>query len=247
MLFALIMREMGAKTGESRWAYFWAVAEPLGGIVLLTAAFSIALMKPPLGSNFPLFYATGVVPFVMYSAVSNTVANALQANRGLLTYPVVTILDTIFARWILETMTHAVIAVLLFYGLMVFYDLHPGLREDHLLMAMLAASALGLGIGTLNCVLNFYYPIWRNIWGMLNRPLFIISAVMFTFESLPPQIRDWMWFNPLIHIVGEMRMGFYGGYSGSYISLAYVFCLSAGLFLTGAYVMLRNQSQLIQN
>ena len=51
IVFALILREMGAKTGESRWSYLWAVAEPLGGIVLLTIAFSIMLARPPIGHN----------------------------------------------------------------------------------------------------------------------------------------------------------------------------------------------------
>lgn len=247
IIFALILREMGAKTGESRWSYLWAVAEPLGGIVLLTIAFGIMLVRPPIGHNFALFYATGVMPFSLYSAVAATVANSLQANRGLLTYPVVTILDTILARWILETLTNIVIALVLFTGIFWIYDLHLILRYDRLIQAFGVASLLGLGVGTLNCVLFFYFPIWRNIWSILNRPMFLISAVMFTFDSLPPDVRAWMHYNPLIHVVGEARVGFFGTYRGDYVNLPYVLGFSAALFLLGAILIQRNHARLIQN
>ncbi len=244
---ALILREMGTKTGESRWSYIWAIAEPLGGIALLSLAFGIMLARPPIGHNFPLFYATGVMPFSLYSAVAAKIANSLPANRGLLTYPVVTILDTILARWILETLTNILVAIVLFASIIWIYDLHLLLRYDRLIHAFGAASLLGLGMGTLNCVLFFYFPIWRNIWSILNRPMFLVSAVMFTFESLPGDVRSWMQYNPLVHIVGEARVGIFGTYRGSYVDLPYVLGIAATLFLVGAVLIQRNHARLIQN
>ena len=64
---ALVVREMGTSFGRSAGGYFWAVVEPLGGIVLLAIAFSMALSTPPMGTSFMLFYATGIVPFGMYN------------------------------------------------------------------------------------------------------------------------------------------------------------------------------------
>lgn len=247
IITALLLREMGAKTGESRWSYIWAIGEPLGGIILLTLAFGIMLVKPPMGNNFALFYATGVVPFSLYSGVAATVASSLNANRGLLTYPVVSIIDTILARWILETATTLTVAILLFATIIWFYGLHLYIRPEHLLLSLAMAACLGLALGTLNCVLFFYFPMWRNIWSILNRPLFLISAVMFTFDSLPADVRSWMWFNPLVHIIGEARLGFYGSYRGSYVEPGYVFGWSGLLFLVGAILIQRNHARLIQN
>ena len=62
VLFALMVREMGTTFGRSWGGYFWAIAEPLGGILLLSLAFGLALRTPPLGSSFMLFYATGYIP-----------------------------------------------------------------------------------------------------------------------------------------------------------------------------------------
>ena len=62
VLFALVVREMSTRFGRSWGGYLWAIVEPVGGILLLTFIFSLALRKPPLGTNFALFYASGMVP-----------------------------------------------------------------------------------------------------------------------------------------------------------------------------------------
>ena len=37
--------------------------------------------------------------------------------------------------------------------------------------AFVCAALLGLGVGTLNCVLFGFFPTWSNIWKVLTRPL----------------------------------------------------------------------------
>ena len=114
VLFALVVREMSTKFGRSWGGYLWAIVEPLGGILLLTIVFSLALRKPPLGTNFALFYATGVIPFYLFNKVTSTVGAAIDSNRGLLTYPVVQPLDAVLAKFITDFLTMFIIGVLLF-------------------------------------------------------------------------------------------------------------------------------------
>ena len=59
-------------------------------------------------------------------------------------------------------------------------------------------------------------------------------------EDLPPLAQDYLWFNPLIHITGLMRTGFYSTYNPSYISPAFVIgvclvLLALGQLLLGRY------------
>ena len=74
---ALMLREMATTYGRSPGGYLWAILEPVVGILLLTAIFSIAFHTPPLGVNFPIFYATGLVPFTLYLTVSSKTSLAL--------------------------------------------------------------------------------------------------------------------------------------------------------------------------
>ena len=105
IVFALVLREAGARFGRSTGGYIWAFAEPVAGILLLSMAFSYLLRSPPIGDSFFLFYASGVVPLLFFNAVSSQLAQSVKANRGLLNYPVVSVLDVIIARLILETAT----------------------------------------------------------------------------------------------------------------------------------------------
>ena len=45
--------------------------------------------------------------------------------------------------------------------------------------------SLAMGIGTLNCFLTGLFPSWLRLWAILNRPMFLISCVIFLFESIP--------------------------------------------------------------
>ena len=246
VLFALVVRETGTRFGRSYGGYLWAIAEPLGGIILLTVAFSLALRKPPLGTNFALFYATGVIPFMVYSNIARSVAGAVATNRGLLRYPVVTALDTVFAKLALEFLTMVVVAALLFTGVVLIFD--PDVRFDPAAVALSLglAATLGLGVGTLNCVLFGFFPTWKNFWAVLTRPLFIMSAMFYVFESLPVQVQAVLWYNPLVHIVGLMRSGFYGTYDADYASPLYVLGFALVPFVIGAYLLRRHETALIE-
>ena len=246
VLFALIMREMGAKFGRSVGGYVWAIAEPLGGIVLLALAFSLALRVPPIGTSFLFFYATGVIPFSLYSSTAVAAANAVRANRGLLTYPVVTPLDAICASFLLEVLTMSVVATALLVGIIVVDDMAVNFEPARVVRAFSMGAALGLGVGTLNCVLFGFFPTWRNIWGVLTRPLFLLSGVFFTFGSAPPAFQKVLWFNPIAHVIGEMRAGFYGGYPADYVSYPYVYGIALSLFVVGAWLLRRHASFLIE-
>ena len=78
IISALILREIGTSYGRSPGGYLWALAEPVLGIALLTVIFSIGFRTPPIGVNFPLFYATGLLPFLMFVDLSNKVAQAIN-------------------------------------------------------------------------------------------------------------------------------------------------------------------------
>lgn len=246
VLFALVVREMGAKFGRSAGGYLWAIAEPLGGILLLSVAFSLAVRTPPMGTSFMLFYATGVVPFSMFNTMSKGVAGAVATNKGLLTYPVVSTLDAVLAKFVLNFLTIFVVALVLFGGIILLGDIAVNLDLGAAAAAFGLAALLGLGVGTLNCVLNGFFLTWRNIWSVLTRPLFFLSGIFFTYESVPPEFQTYLWYNPLIHIIGLMRAGFYGTYDPYYVSYSYVLGIAGGTFVIGAYLLRRHSSFLIE-
>jgi capsular polysaccharide transport system permease protein len=246
VIAALVIREMGTKFGRSAGGYLWAVAEPLGGITLMTIAFSLALRSPPLGTNFALFYATGIIPFFLFNNVAHAVGAAVDTNRGLLRYPVVRPLDTVLGKFLLDFLTMFVVGVLLTAGIIAWFGLSVTLDPARALLGFTLAALLGLGVGTLNCVLFGFFPTWRNMWNVITKPLFIASGLFYTFESLPRYAQDILWWNPLIHVVGLTRAGFYGFYHADYAQPLYVLGVAGALFIVGTHLLDRHASYLIE-
>ena len=103
-------------------------------------------------------------------------------------------------------------------------------------------ALLGLGVGTVNCVLFGFFPTWKNVWSVLSRPLFLLSGILYLFESLPSAIQAILWWNPLIHVTALMRSGFYGSYDPVFVSVPYVLGFAGTLFLVGGWLIRRHAS-----
>lgn len=243
---ALILREMTSTYGRKPGGYVWAILEPVGGIALLTVMFSMFLRTPPLGTNFALFYATGLLPFMMFMTINAKLSTALTYSRQLLAYPRVTIIDALLARLILNVMTQLMVAIVVLGGILLFFDTGSTFDMRSIVLSYAMVIALGAGIGTLNCFLSSSISAWKSIWGILTRPLLIISGVIFIYELIPPPFDDWLWYNPLIHVVGLMRSAFYLKYHADYASPGYVLLIGlitgmmGLLFLRRYYRDLRN-------
>jgi len=239
VVIALMLREMSTTYGRSPGGYIWKILEPIAGIAVLSLVFSVVVRSPPLGISFPLFYATGVMPYRLYGDISGKVAGAVNFSRPFLVYPTVTFMDAILARLLLGMITECLLFVLIFWGLTTFFDTRVHLHPADMVLSMLMAMSLGIGIGSVNCVLTAFMPLWGHIWGIANRPMFMISGIFFTYESLPVVAQKYLWFNPLVHIIGVMRRGVYDGYTADYVSVSYVMVLSGGLAALGLYFLKR--------
>lgn len=238
-IVALMLREMATTYGRSPGGYVWAVLEPVGGIAILSLAFSMFLHRPALGTNFPLFYATAFLPFTLYAQLSVKLAQAIQFSRPLLAYPAVTFVDALAARFALTVLTQAVVFVLVIAGIHLAFGLRATLDWPAILLSLAMAAALGLGIGTLNCYLRAVFPLWDTIWSVANRPLFIVSGVFFLIEGLPRPLQGLLWYNPLIHVTAEMRRGFYPTYRATEAAPAYVFAVALLALALGLLLLKR--------
>lgn len=246
VIFALVMRDMATTYGNSRLGYFWAILEPVGAISVLALAFSFAFSKPALGESFPLFYATGYIPFMMYNAMQNRVSSAIRENIYLLFYPRVTYMDAIIGRFLLTGLTQIVVASIVVVGILAFSHHNEAIDFAAIGQAYLMALILGLGLGTFNLVVIFLFPSWRQLWSVITRPLFLISCVFYLYDQLPEWMQAVLWYNPIVHLIGKTRQAFYPFYQGEYVSVAFPVCIGGGLFLL-ALVLLKKFAKDIIN
>lgn len=242
---ALVLREMATTYGRSPGGYLWAILEPVAVLALMSLIFSFAFRSPSLGTNFPLFYATGYLPFVLFNDVANKMATSIRFSKQLLAYPSVTFVDALLARFTLSLLTHLMVGYIVLSGILLVFDTRAILDLGQIFLAYAMGALLGLGVGTLNCFLMTSYPAWERAWQIVTRPLFLISCIFFVFDDMPPIAQDILWFNPLVHLVGTMRRGFYATYHGDYISLLYVAAVSVICLMLGLVLLWRDHRNLI--
>lgn len=246
-IFALMLREMSTTYGRSAFGYLWAILEPAAGIMLLTFVFSMAFRSPPIGDSFPLFYATGFLPFIAYMDISQKTSVALRFSRPLMAFPAVTYADALLARLLLNCLTQFLVFGVVLGAITYLYGAEVIINYPILLSGILMAFTLGFGIGVLNCFLLSMFPIWERTWAILTRPLFIISGIFFLPESVPEPFRSWVLYNPIVHVIGQVRRGVYQTYAGDYVSPIYVYGLSLTCLMVGLIFLRRYHRYILQD
>jgi capsular polysaccharide transport system permease protein len=227
VLYALILREALTRYGKSHLGYLWALLEPALQILLLVWIFSQWGRAAPVGNDLALFFVTGIVPWFIYSNMSNRLSGALGANQALMSYPQVTPFDVLMARAVLEWFTLLSVAIILLACLLMsgrvvtFYDPFQSL------MALLVLAAFSWGIGMINAVIRLYFDGWDKLFSTLNRPLYFLSGIFFTASSLPYSVQRWLQWNPIFQFVEWFRSGFYATYER--MPIRYSFALGCAL------------------
>lgn len=245
IVMALILREMSTQYGRSPGGYLWALIEPLAAIAIMAIGFSLLLRSPPLGNSFILFFATGYVPFNLYQGLARTVARSINFSKALLAYPIVSWVDAIVARTLLNTLTGILVSYLLLGVLLMMQEDPITIDIGPVLESMSLALFLGVAIGVLNCALMGLITIYAQIWSIITRPLFIASGVLILYESMPSLAQNVLWYNPLMHVTGLMRKGFYPSYEADYVSIPFVVGTGLVLMFMGVVLLGRYHRQIL--
>ena len=117
VIHALIIRETRTRFGDSTLGYGWALLEPILHILMLSLVFAVLMHgRPPIGTQFFIFYYTGIIPYHVFIHSSSSMTYAVTANGALLQLPLVGTFDVILARGLLELVTDVLVAVIFWPG-----------------------------------------------------------------------------------------------------------------------------------
>ena len=213
VISALVLRETRTRFGHSKIGYAWALLEPIASVYILLLVYQMFGRHTPVGTSLELFFITGFMPYMIYDRTATRLAGAITANKALLNLPIVKNVDVIFGRAILELATELVVLFLMLGGLAV-AGIEDAIPRDPLRLAAAIGMCwlLGIGIGSLNAVLNVLIKSWDNVFRLVTRPLYLLSGIFFMPEKLPSPFNEWFLWNPVLHGVEWFRSGFYEDY-----------------------------------
>lgn len=227
-IFALLLREMRTRFGKFQLGYAWALIEPMGLTVIMIVIFSALGHAGFAGIDFPVFLAVGVVTYGLFSEISNRSIKAMEANSALFNYRPIRPIDTVLARALLELVLHAAVLLVLL-GL---YWLLGGevvvTDMPRLILVYLLLTLFSVGIGILYMLVTDFYSDAEKVLPLLTRPLFFISGIFFSLESVPREYWPLLLWNPLFHAIEIARESLSYGFRVPGVSLAYLAACTIG-------------------
>ena len=234
VIHALIIRETRTRFGDSTLGYGWALLEPVLHILMLSLVFAVLMHgRPPIGTQFFIFYYTGIIPYHVFVHTSSSMTYAVAANGGLLQLPLVDTFDVILARGLLELATDIIVAAILLAG---FGAVGLGtLPHDFGSVAASVAVVwlLACGFGFINAVINAFFKSWDKIWAQLTRILYFCSGIFYVPGMMPDWIRDMLAWNPVLQAVDWFRASFFADYQPHWLDRAYLAAAAALVLLAG--------------
>ncbi|GHE20573.1 ABC transporter permease [Halomonas urumqiensis] len=241
--YAMFMREAISRTMADRMGWFWMIFEPAAFTMIMVAIRGfIRGDQLIVGADFIPWMIVGMMGFFLVREGMLRSLGAVDANSALFAYRQVQPIDTVLVRTFLEGMLRTLVFLLFIAGgLMLGLDIAP----DDALLAMsfwFSLWCLGLGLGLIVSVLGTLVPEVAKVVRMLTLPLLILSGVILPLNQLPHWLLEYLMYNPIVHGIEILRLGFFEGYvavhgtSGIYFWLFALNCLSLGMLLHVRFV-----------
>lgn len=236
VIHALMMREIITRYGRKNFGFLWLFLEPAIFTLGVTILWSIAKIGHG-HRDFPItaLVLTGYTASLAWRYGAGRTLAAVTANLALLYHPVVTVLDLLLSRIVLEIVgaTGAFIFLVFLFSSVGLMDLPVSYWYVVIgwgLQIWFSAS-LSLLVGALGAA----YETVDRIWHVMSYILFILSGAFFLVEWLPPELRTYALYMPTITNIELLRYGFVGDIMTPYYDIQYSAMFN--LYLTFAACM----------
>lgn len=239
---AVVLRDMRSRFFNHGLGFLLVSLWPLAHMLILLGIYTVAGRKSPYGDSLNVFFATGLIPTLAFTYVSRFMSLSLTLNRSMLGFPVVSVLDIMMARALLEVIAAA---LTLFFMILILLALGNNPFPADLFEAVyayLAVMLLAVGVGSLAGVFVMLMPFFATIYALTMIVVYISSGTLFVASALPEKVAYILSWNPVFHAVEWMRLAYFPGYSDKWLDRSYiisfgVLALFLGLLLERTFRM----------
>lgn len=244
---ALFIREAVSRLYHRRAAWAWLLLEPAGHIGFFIFMFSVTGVHAVGGVNAALWIVVGQLGFFMFRRPMNISMAGVAMAKPLFTYRQVKPVDAVIIRAVAEGLLMLVISLVILIAVALFgIPVWPD-NLITLLFALFALWLLGIGVGMILSVLREFVRETEDLVNLVMIPVYFFSGLFFPVAAVPQPYREGMIFNPIVHGVDALRLGFAGHYqSFNGLNLIYVYVVAMGCLFIGLVLHQIYQTRLIQ-
>jgi capsular polysaccharide transport system permease protein len=225
---ALFLREALDRFFGSRAAWAWLLVEPAMHIGFISAVWSMLRRNSMGGIDIAMWIILGMLAFFLFRRTAVQTLHALDSNRAFFAFRQVRPFDVALVRAGVEAFSMFFISLsILGVAAMLGRDILP---DDPLkvLSALAGLWLFGLGYGMATSVCMRLVPESGHIFQILMMPLYLISGVIMPLATLPMPYRGWLLWNPLVHGLELVRLGFFSNYHTLDVSFGYLYAWALG-------------------
>ncbi|MEO7666051.1 MAG: ABC transporter permease [Dehalococcoidia bacterium] len=200
----MTIRHLRGQYKQSVLGYAWAFLNPLSQLIILSFVFS-TIMRIPSGDHpYPLFFFTGLIPWIFFSTALSSGTDSVVNASSLVT-------KVYFPREVLPTAAILTKVVDLVFGLvilgmlMVYYGEAPGPTAMWFPLLFLIQLVFTLGLAFPLAALNLYFHDVRFLVGVVLTLWFYLTPVLYPVDIVPER---YLWvfdLNPMSLFINAYR------------------------------------------
>lgn len=243
---ALMQRQARVRFGHRKLGYLAAILQPLVGLALMMFFMTVIRNRQPGDMPLALFLMTGLVAWQVFNSVWGSMERASRASQALLVFPRVTPFDVRVALLMFDFITEFIILVT-FSVILLTIDFEVYIENPLQVLAGVGVLfLLATGVGMITEVLSSFWRIGVQMARIpLNRILFLTSGIFFSAHDLPPALREYALFNPLLHVIEYIRNGAETSFPLTDANIEYPIAVGMILLLTGLVLESRFRARLL--
>jgi len=209
LLYFLVWRQVKGRYRQMALGPLWVILHPLMSMVVFTVIFGKVARIPTDNLPGPLFYYSGLLPWVLFSGAANGAATSLVSNMNLISkvyFPRLIIPLSAALGGLIDFCFSLVVLV----GMMLAFGYTPQitiiLLPFYLALALATALAIGLWLAAL--AVKF-----RDVSFGINyfiQLLLYACPVIYPMSSIPARWATIYKLNPMAHVVEGCRWAIFG-------------------------------------
>lgn len=209
LLFFFVWRDVKVRYKQTVLGVSWAILHPLITMVIFSIVFGRFANFSTGDIPYPIFSYAGLLPWQLFSRAIADATSSLISNQNMVT-------KVYFPRIILPISTSLsglvdfVIAMLVFFGLMIYYHIPFSFRLLLLPLLVVFAILTSLSVSLWLSALAVRYRDIKFVTPFLTQIWLFATPVIYPTNMIPEQ---WQWIlrlNPMTAVVDGFRWVLYG-------------------------------------
>lgn len=198
----LTAREIKRKYVGSSLGIIWSVLNPLLHMVVMSLIFS-TMFRHSI-ENFPIYYLTGQIFWILFSGATESAMTALVDNKSLLIKSKLPRQTFVLSR-VYTSLVNFGYTCIAYVLMLVVFQVKPSAALLLFPMSVIFMLTISAGVGYILSVIYVFFADIKYLYSVFLTLWMYMSALFYPITSLPEVMRDFIGCNPVYVCIAFAR------------------------------------------